>query len=773
MPKTLRILIIEDVESDAGLVLRQLDKSGYALEWRRVDEAGEMLSALQEAKWDAVIADYRLPCFDAQGALEMLRDSGLDLPFIVVSGTIGEETAAALMKAGAHDYVMKGNLARLTPVLERELKEAEVRRQSRIDRKKLAEDEKKFRLMYENSPLGYQSLDRKGCLLEVNPAWLGLIGYADKSEVLGRNFEYFLVKPEEFEERFSRFLETGEIRGCEIEMRRADGTVFWAMFDGKVQLDRNGGFVQTHCIFSDITERKRMEEQLIRDEQEQRAFSQSLVFLTNELSKTPSLDELCRMAVTAARDVLKFDRAGLWFFDADFRKLRGSFGIDEKGGLRDERGSVMPVTHQDVESILYEKKPVVIVREQELFDDHGTVVGQGFHATAGLWNGEEVIGYLSVDNLLSRKSIGMKESRHLSLYAASLGSLCTLKKTEGSLMEGQANFSAIAGNAYDGILISLGARSHAYANARASEITGFSNEELLKTGFSELVREDSRPKIRRSKGKLRKEDRVPLRFEVLLARKDGSSIPVELSVTPTLWKGKQAQLIFLNDISERKKFERRIEADIREKDVLLKEIHHRVKNNLQIIVSLLNLQSDKTKNARVHAAFDEIRNRIFTMALLHEKLYMSESFAEVPFKAYLTELCRELLGSSGADDHIDIDFDLTDIHLGIDAAVPCGLIVNEIVTNAIKHAFPAGRKGKIAVTFRRNGTGWNELRIKDDGVGLPPGFDAVKTQSLGLTIIRILAQQLEGDLTVSSGKGTSYRLVFSETEKAVEHAKTT
>jgi len=218
--------------------------------------------------------------------------------------------------------------------------------------------------------------------------------------------------------------------------------------------------------------------------------------------------------------------------------------------------------------------------------------------------------------------------------------------------------------------------------------------------------------------------------------------------------------------------DQRIEADIREKDVLLKEVHHRVKNNLQIIVSLLNLQSEKIVDKTVLDAFEEIRNRIFTMALLHEKLYMSESFAEVQFKDYITALCRELLGSSGAEERVGLDFDLDDIRLGIDAAVPCGLIVNEIVTNAVKHAFPSGRKGKIAVTFRRDGAGRNELTVKDDGIGLPPGVEAKKTRSLGLTIIRILSQQIEGELEIISDRGTGYRLTFSELEKAGKNAWT-
>jgi two-component sensor histidine kinase len=211
--------------------------------------------------------------------------------------------------------------------------------------------------------------------------------------------------------------------------------------------------------------------------------------------------------------------------------------------------------------------------------------------------------------------------------------------------------------------------------------------------------------------------------------------------------------------------EDRIQEDIREKNVMLKEIHHRVKNNLQIIVSLLNLQSGKTRERKILDAFEEIRHRVYSMALLHEKLYKSDNLADVPFKDYLSTLCRNLVSAFGAAGRIRLDFDLEGIDLGIDTAVPCGLIVNELITNAIKHAFPKGRKGRIAVGFRRKDDKSVELTVADDGVGVPAGFDVAKAESLGLKIIQILTDQIDGKMHVRTRKGSSFRLVFPIKER--------
>ncbi len=185
MATPLRCLLVEDSESDARLIARALRKAGYEVVHERVETAGQMRAALEERVWDAVIADYTLPEFSGSAALALLREAGLDLPFIVVSGTIGEEAAVAMMRAGAHDYLLKGDLSRLPPAVERELGAAEARRERRQAEEALQESEERFRSVVEEAPEAIY-VSTHGRFRYLNPAAVRLFGAASESELVGQ-----------------------------------------------------------------------------------------------------------------------------------------------------------------------------------------------------------------------------------------------------------------------------------------------------------------------------------------------------------------------------------------------------------------------------------------------------------------------------------------------------------------------------------------------------------------------------------------------------------
>jgi len=217
------------------------------------------------------------------------------------------------------------------------------------------------------------------------------------------------------------------------------------------------------------------------------------------------------------------------------------------------------------------------------------------------------------------------------------------------------------------------------------------------------------------------------------------------------------------DITERKKAEDRIRSSLREKEVLLREIHHRVKNNLQIISSLLHLQSKKVMDTEAHMMFMESMNRIRTMSLLHAKLYESQDLAKIDFGEYLNGLASFLFQSFGVESEvIGYEVDVGDIHLSIDTGIPCGLIANELISNALKYAFPDGRKGKIGLTLRDVGDSEFELRISDDGVGLPEGIDIGSKDTLGMQLIGSLADHLDGTVEIDRSGGTEFIVRFRE-----------
>ena len=198
-----------------------------------------------------------------------------------------------------------------------------------------------------------------------------------------------------------------------------------------------------------------------------------------------------------------------------------------------------------------------------------------------------------------------------------------------------------------------------------------------------------------------------------------------------------------------------------ERNVLLKEVHHRVKNNLQIICSLLDLQSDSIPDERSRTYFQSSQDRIRSMALVHQQLYQSRDFASLDFADYIENLTAYLFASYvGENGRISLRVEVEHVSLNIDQSIPCGLILNELVSNALKHAFPDNRSGEIAISLSAGADGWITLTVADDGVGFPAELDLMNTQSLGLQLVEMLAKQLGGRVEMRSDNGASWSVRF-------------
>ncbi|HSQ74185.1 MAG TPA: PAS domain S-box protein [Bacteroidota bacterium] len=252
--------------------------------------------------------------------------------------------------------------------------------------------------------------------------------------------------------------------------------------------------------------------------------------------------------------------------------------------------------------------------------------------------------------------------------------------------------------------------------------------------------------------------------EVINRRADGSLFPVELwtSVVRNDEGEPVAMVGVARDITARKQAEEELRASLREKEVLLKEIHHRVKNNLQVISSLLSLQSEYLKDEEMIKIFKESQNRVKSMALIHEKLYQSRNLAEIDFGDYLRELTTQLVRSYGIGTHgVQLNVNTSRVLLAVDRAIPCGIIVNELVTNALKYAFPDGRSGRIDVDLHPVSTDRVRLTVRDNGVGIPDHIDVTTSDSLGLTLVRMLGEQVQGEMAMQPhGPGTEFMLTF-------------
>jgi PAS domain S-box-containing protein len=242
-------------------------------------------------------------------------------------------------------------------------------------------------------------------------------------------------------------------------------------------------------------------------------------------------------------------------------------------------------------------------------------------------------------------------------------------------------------------------------------------------------------------------------------RKDGTEFPVDIMLSPLPLNRGTIVLAAVRDISERLHIEAR---ESHRQEVLLHEIHHRVKNDLQIISSLLYLQSIAYMDPKVQAILDESRARIRSIALIHEKLSRTGDLARVDFAEYVRDLIADLYRSHDVSQNdIRLSIEIPDIVLGIETATPCGLIINELVANALKHAFGAGMTGTLTVEVDRHGDGLL-LRVSDDGVGLPSDFDWDALKSMGLRLVKDLTTQLAGNIAIDRTHGTAISISFNE-----------
>lgn len=313
------------------------------------------------------------------------------------------------------------------------------------------------------------------------------------------------------------------------------------------------------------------------------------------------------------------------------------------------------------------------------------------------------------------------------------------------------------------------------SNAAHSEMTGFSREELQQMSLADLSHPDDLAADVECMQQLVDGTISRYQLDKRLYRKNGECLYGLL--TATLLRDAEDQPLYclgmVEDITDRKQAEHQLHASLREKDVLLKEIHHRVKNNLQIISSLLRMQSRQVEDAHTRSLLQDSQNRVQSMALIHEQLYQSPDLSQIDFKQYLEPLVSHLFRAYGVSRReIHVEIRTHRISLTVDYAIPCGLIINELISNALKYAFPARACGTVPVDDPRieielqaiaaeadRGSQW-ALTVQDNGIGLDPSFQWEHLNSLGLRIVRNLADQLNGTIQLLPISGTCFHLLF-------------
>src|SRR5581483_8314627 len=306
------------------------------------------------------------------------------------------------------------------------------------------------------------------------------------------------------------------------------------------------------------------------------------------------------------------------------------------------------------------------------------------------------------------------------------------------------------------------------ANQQAKTMFGYPQEEMLGAPVEMLLPEHLRGKHRIHREAYMGDPKMRALgrgLELFGRRRDGSLFPVDITLSPLLRDGELCVLAGVRDICEHRLAEERLQESLREKEVLLREVHHRVKNNLAVICSLFYLESTYARNEHTAQVFRESENRVHAMALVHETLYGSKDLSRIDFGEYAHTLAVDILSSYGTqrdpEAPVQLKCELEPVIVSIELAVPCGLILNELISNAMKHGFRGRAGGEIRVALRSGPDGVAALRVEDNGAGIPPGLDANSQKSLGLRLVRSLTNQIRGSFELARlDRGTSARLNF-------------
>jgi PAS domain S-box-containing protein len=336
------------------------------------------------------------------------------------------------------------------------------------------------------------------------------------------------------------------------------------------------------------------------------------------------------------------------------------------------------------------------------------------------------------------------------------------KRAEEDVRRAEANFRRTLDDSPLGVRIVTAAGETLYANRALLGLYGFDTlEEFAATPLHKRYTTESYAEFRKRKEGREKSLPESPEYEVSIVRKNGEIRRLRVFRKEVLWSGAPQFLVIYVDITERRRAEAAIQASLREKEVLLREIHHRVKNNMQIISSLLNLQARHYQDPAVAAVFRESHNRIRSMALIHEKLYRAGDLSRLDFSEYIQSMTAHLSLAYGIDPgRIRFEVESEGVFLDINTAIPCGLILNELVSNALAHAFPDGRSGTVRIECRKDEGRSVLLVVADDGIGLPEDFDIRRSASFGLEVVALLVDQLGGTLEWNREGGTKFQIRF-------------
>jgi PAS domain S-box-containing protein len=606
----------------------------------------------------------------------------------------------------------------------------------------------------EQSPSTITITDLNGNLTYVNPKFTELTGYTSE-EALHVNPRILKSgeQPDEMYKELWKTISSGKIWRGEFHNKRKNGELFWEAASVSPLFNKQGEIINYIKVAENITERKEAEEAVRESEEKYR----SLVEATSDWIWEVDNNGVYRYSNSKIKDILGYEpeeiigKTPFDFMAPNEQERLTEWFRDILEFPKSFEGMENTNIHKDGGHVLLETSGVPI------FDTDGNL-----------------LGFRGIDRNITRRMLAedaLRESEKkyrilfedspISLWEEDFSALKTY--IDGLRDRGVNNFRTFFEAHPEDLAHCATMVKIVDVNKTTLDMYQIERKKEFLKGLDLFLTEESYGLLKEGiislcEGKLSFEGEVSNQT----ARGEIKHIYMK-SFLASGYEGTWSKvLVSIIDITDRKQAEEQIKQNLKEKEILLSEIHHRVKNNMQVISSLLKLQSAKIEDKKYLDMFKDSENRIKSMALVHEKLYQSKDFASIDFNGYVKSIANPLIRNHTVNpDRIKLNIEIEDVPLELDNAIPCGLIINELISNSLKYAFPKDREGGIDIVLKAINSDEIELTVSDDGIGIPAEIDIGKTESLGLQLVQILAEnQLDGTLELNRDGGTAFKIRF-------------
>ncbi len=646
----------------------------------------------------------------------------------------------------------------------------------------------------EASPMSIFDLDPEGNVLSIwNKASEEIFGWKAE-EVIGRQLP---IVPEERKNEFSENIKTNfykkHINGNEHIRNKKDGSEIAIKIYSRPVISKEGNVEAILAYNEDITLQKKYNEGIKKNEEYLKLLYEASLAV-NDITNTNDLYSICfdyiekilnvtgiivSLVYNEGRNIkyeaIRVNGQNIDVSDLPLTKLRP----DGKGPQTHTILTGKPVVIKDLEEMLKDSQSKMFVdTEGHVCDMNGEVENVSRAAILlPLKYDNRVIGVLQVQNY--KADFYTEDDLHklepfAFIFSSALQRNKLYNKAQTELVEKEAayeqvrKFSKGIEQSPNSIVITNSNYEIEYVNPYFTELTGYTYEEVLGKNPNVLKSGQTKKEVYEDLWKTLAKGET-WHGEFLNLKKSGQLYWESASIGPiTDINGKITHYIAIKqDITEKKKKDKQLKDSLEEKEIMLKEIHHRVKNNLQVISSLLNMQVEQYDHPEAIEAINSSRNRVKAMALVHENLYRSHNIAKTSFKEYIIMLAKNIYSSYGVSfERVKFLCDTNAIEFGLDTIIPLGLILNEAISNSLKHAFPENANGQINISVieQTGDTGDKSytLRIKDNGKGLPQDFNPGQTNSLGMVLLTSLSSQLDGNTVIKNKVGTEIIINFKE-----------